>query len=95
MQRFKTNPYYIYDTEQGCWVCDTTEGNGDDFIGYESENAAKSRIELLNSIANTAWLGRRSGVAFFLQSDLYEQQFLNTDNARRYGYKKAVHCILQ
>lgn len=65
MQRFKTNSYYIYDTEQECWVCDTTEGNGDDFIGYESENAAKSRIELLNSITNTAWLGRRSGVAFF------------------------------
>ncbi|HEY9610720.1 hypothetical protein [Allocoleopsis sp.] len=66
IQGIRTHPYHIYDNKLACWVCDTTEGNGDDFIGYESENAAKSRIELLNSIANSAWLGRRSGAAFFL-----------------------------
>lgn len=52
MQWFKTNPYHIYDNQEGCWVCDTTEGNGNDFLGYKTEEEANSRIEHLNSIGD-------------------------------------------
>lgn len=81
-QGIKTHPYHIYhiyDNKLACWVCDTTEGNKE---GY--------RYVEINPYTRMKWSAIPSSIIVTL-----EQQFSSTDNAHRYGYKKAVHCILR